>query len=942
MKLLDIISETTTPASVVAGPGETVYSLGRKYAVDPQTLFKLNNFNKDTKLELGQKVILSANPQQEKPSKSGIPSAVPLKNKQPKANVQLEPQGLGATIEQAAKSNGIAGVHLANFMAQCKVETAGFKSLHEWASGDQYEGRLDLGNIYPGDGRKFKGRGFIHLTGRGDYTKCNKKYDWQNTAKDIVKNPTLVETNIDIAITTSLWYWDTYIRHNYKAESIVAVSTRVNGTNPNGLGARIDAFKNYCAKLGIKIKGIMVPIHKATKHHAELAPGMDPNGTQVAANDDADAIQTDLAEDQTEQFCPNCGGSLAEEGRASRALCTSGRPDSALGASQLASCKSQGLRARDGDKSHLITHGARKVRVTVGGKKIKGKKYGGPLPDYGTRKAQLSEDTGTVVYAIGDSHAEGLAYTSGIKNYAQGAQPSTSTTNLSGSYNGHPIGLSNVPKGAPIVIAQGCNDSANSLRANLDSKGKTPLVSPATIAGNVAKLVSAAEAAGHKVVFVLFPNGDAKIKPYYGGDYTEKVRQAIKSAVGVPIIDLEGSTLSDGVHAVPSAYKSAGAEVLALFGNSNKTKSSNEKPPTAPVTKPTAGNAAGNEGDLKTSGSIKTTSDGTPAGTKTNIVIPAKELTVPWDSRDTEPVTDIQNALVALGYNLQVTGKIDKATRLSLISYQAHNRLDVTGTANVETVNHLNRFQRIMAKVPTAGDTKTSTASSTSPSKPVAPPAQSSSKWGADIDSTTQNPKKEVPPKEKPVTSGSSYKPTSNQISDQIKFAENRKIISNNMGTPEGKAMITKYFLKKNVSFNHVTGILLNMAFESGFDSGSYVAHDSAKAKGSPEYLRAGPSGGLCHWHDAFEKDTDGVRRFSNMVKACGGEDAWQMNWEKQLDFLLSEKETVGYLAQKFTSAEQAAEWFTKHWEFPQNPDAEATKRSSDPRGILYKPGKKE
>jgi hypothetical protein len=27
-----------------------------------------------------------------------------------------------------------------------------------------------------------------------------------------------------------------------------------------------------------------------------------------------------------------------------------------------------------------------KKRITVGGKKIKGKKYGGPLPDHGTRK----------------------------------------------------------------------------------------------------------------------------------------------------------------------------------------------------------------------------------------------------------------------------------------------------------------------------------------------------------------------------------------------------------------------------------------------------------------------------------------------------------------------------------------------------------------------------
>jgi hypothetical protein len=74
--------------------------------------------------------------------------------------------------------------------------------------------------------------------------------------------------------------------------------------------------------------------------------------------------------------------------KASRALCVSGRPDSDLGASNLASCKSQGLRARDGEKSHLIGHGSTSTRITVGGKRIKGKKYGGPLPDYGTRKDQ--------------------------------------------------------------------------------------------------------------------------------------------------------------------------------------------------------------------------------------------------------------------------------------------------------------------------------------------------------------------------------------------------------------------------------------------------------------------------------------------------------------------------------------------------------------------------
>ena len=90
-------------------------------------------------------------------------------------------------------------------------------------------------------------------------------------------------------------------------------------------------------------------------------------------------VPTYVEQDVTE------GGS---QGPTSKKVCLSSVSDKALGVSQLASCKSQGLRARDGKKSHLIGHGTSKVRVTVGGKKIKGKAHGGPLPDYGTRKGQ--------------------------------------------------------------------------------------------------------------------------------------------------------------------------------------------------------------------------------------------------------------------------------------------------------------------------------------------------------------------------------------------------------------------------------------------------------------------------------------------------------------------------------------------------------------------------
>lgn len=73
----------------------------------------------------------------------------------------------------------------------------------------------------------------------------------------------------------------------------------------------------------------------------------------------------------------NADTEVSEE-PASRELCQSGKPDSALGASQLASCKSQGYRSRDGGKSHKVGS----ERIKVRGQKIKGKKYGGPLPDW--------------------------------------------------------------------------------------------------------------------------------------------------------------------------------------------------------------------------------------------------------------------------------------------------------------------------------------------------------------------------------------------------------------------------------------------------------------------------------------------------------------------------------------------------------------------------------
>jgi len=54
-----------------------------------------------------------------------------------------------------------------------------------------------------------------------------------------------------------------------------------------------------------------------------------------------------------------------------------------MGVSDLASCKSRGHVTRDGSKSHKLGPQS-SSRTKVGGKKIRGEKYGGPLPHYGS------------------------------------------------------------------------------------------------------------------------------------------------------------------------------------------------------------------------------------------------------------------------------------------------------------------------------------------------------------------------------------------------------------------------------------------------------------------------------------------------------------------------------------------------------------------------------
>jgi predicted chitinase len=99
------------------------------------------------------------------------------------------------------------------FFANCGVETDFFKTTVEYASGVDYEGRHDLGNTKPGDGRRFKGRGLSQTTGRYNYEAFQDAIG-EELGIDVVKNPELL-AKVDIAVESACVFWRDHDLNSY-------------------------------------------------------------------------------------------------------------------------------------------------------------------------------------------------------------------------------------------------------------------------------------------------------------------------------------------------------------------------------------------------------------------------------------------------------------------------------------------------------------------------------------------------------------------------------------------------------------------------------------------------------------------------------------------------------------------------------------------------------
>ncbi len=120
----------------------------------------------------------------------------------------------------------------AMFIAQLAHESGGFRYMEEIASGAAYEGRSDLGNTQPGDGVRYKGRGYIQVTGRYNYAQAGEAL-----GLDLVNNPALA-AQPENAARIAAWYWTSRdINEAANSGDFVQVTRLING-GTNGLADR--------------------------------------------------------------------------------------------------------------------------------------------------------------------------------------------------------------------------------------------------------------------------------------------------------------------------------------------------------------------------------------------------------------------------------------------------------------------------------------------------------------------------------------------------------------------------------------------------------------------------------------------------------------------------------------------------------------------------------
>lgn len=183
---------------------------------------------------------------------------------------------LGQIPDCMQKFNIDTSLRLAHFLAQCAHESMNFKATEEnlnysasalkrvfskYFPGDLadsyarqpekiasrvYGGRMGNGDEASKEGYKYRGRGYIQLTGKDNY----RNFSAASNA-DVVDNPDLVKTTYPLL--SAAWFWGSRklnpIADQGDGDEVVEQITRKVNGGLNGLDDRIAYFKKYYAAL---------------------------------------------------------------------------------------------------------------------------------------------------------------------------------------------------------------------------------------------------------------------------------------------------------------------------------------------------------------------------------------------------------------------------------------------------------------------------------------------------------------------------------------------------------------------------------------------------------------------------------------------------------------------------------------------------------------------
>ncbi len=188
------------------------------------------------------------------------------------------PAAVIAQIPDTAREFGITtNLRLAHFLAQCALESTGFTATVENLNysaqrllqvfpkyfrgvnpndyarnpekiGNQvYANRMGNGDEASGDGFKFRGRGYIQLTGKNNYTSFSKF-----VGEDCVANPDLVATKYPLA--SAAFYFNSnnvwaICDRGADDATVTRVSVAVNGSPPHAVPERLQNFKKFMQAL---------------------------------------------------------------------------------------------------------------------------------------------------------------------------------------------------------------------------------------------------------------------------------------------------------------------------------------------------------------------------------------------------------------------------------------------------------------------------------------------------------------------------------------------------------------------------------------------------------------------------------------------------------------------------------------------------------------------